>query len=70
MLLETRNDILEASPTHNVINHHQVMPNVKFEVLCQSEHNTAIKITASATKHEFKIIIFVFDCFESAHVAL
>ena len=30
-----------------VINHHKVIPNVKFEVLCQYEHNTAIRNTAS-----------------------
>ena len=33
-------------PPHNVTNHHQVMPNVKFEVVCQYEHNTAIRNTA------------------------
>ena len=29
------------------INHHKVMLNVKFEVVCQCEHNTAITNTAS-----------------------
>ena len=52
MLLETRDDIQasvteDSHPTHNVINHHQMMPNAKFEVVCQYEHNTAIRNTAS-----------------------
>ena len=52
MLLETRDDIQasvteDSPPTHNAINHHQVMPNVKFEVVCLYEHNTAIRNTAS-----------------------
>ena len=52
MLLETRDDIQasvteDSPPTHNAINHHQVMLNVKFEVVCQYEHNTAIRNTAS-----------------------
>ena len=32
--------------THNAINHHQVMLNIKFEVVCQYEHNTAIRNTS------------------------
>ena len=47
MLLKTRDDTEDSSPTHSVINHHQVMLNVKFEVVCQYEHNTVIRITAS-----------------------
>ena len=52
MLLETRDDMLasiteDSPPTHNAINHHQVMPNVKFEVACPYEHNIAIRNTAS-----------------------
>ena len=52
MLLETCDDIQasvteDSPPTHNAINHHQVMPNVKFEVVRQYEHNTAIRNTAS-----------------------
>ena len=52
MLLKTRDNIQasiteDSPPTHNAINHHQVMPNVKFEVVCQYEHNTAIRITES-----------------------
>ena len=38
MLLETRDDIQasvteDSPPTRSAINHHQVMPNVKFEVV-------------------------------------